>query len=90
MEKDSAPLSFRCPVSGAALSEATSECLGRINAMLGKADQALCLPEGTQVSLPLRAAFVPADETFFYPVADGIPVLLPEMRLTLTTPSGLP
>lgn len=83
MEMDSPPLSFRCPVTGAALSEAAPECLSRINAMLSEAGQPLCLPEGTQVLLPLRAAFVPADETFFYPVADGFPVLLPEMKLAL-------
>jgi len=72
---------FVCPATRAPLREATHAELDTLNRALAQRTEPPHLPEGTPLALPLVTALANAEGSDFYPVHDGIPVLIPEMRM---------
>ena len=74
-----------CPVSGAAVTLADQDTLTRLNARVdaGQARYA----DDSPVDAPLEAALVTADRHTAYRVDDGIPVMLPERGIDLSSPA---
>ena len=72
-----------CPVSGAAVTLADQDTLARLNERMS-AGQARYADDST-VDAPLEQALVTADRHTAYRVDDGIPVMLPERGIDLSS-----
>ena len=70
---------LRCPVTGQALLVADPTNLARANTLLKAADA----KQSTSSEGTLTAALVSADQKTFYPIRNGIPVLLAEAALVI-------
>lgn len=65
---------LRCPETAQPLHEAEPEVLARVNAEIARG--ALVNQDKKALATPLAGALVTADGARFYPVLDGIPMLL--------------
>ena len=74
---------LRCPATGQTLSLADESLLARINARHLGPKEELRADNKPSISECFTAALVREDQTLFYPVRDGIPVLLIEEAILL-------
>jgi uncharacterized protein YbaR (Trm112 family) len=80
------PTLFRCPVTGAPMRAADDKELAGLNAWLATRP-AHVLGDGTSLAPPWQAAWlVLHPDGGFFPVVSGIPVLVPDARISM--PSG--
>jgi uncharacterized protein YbaR (Trm112 family) len=74
-----------CPVSGSAVTLADQDTLTQLNERVS-AGKARYADEST-VDAPLEQALITADRHTAYRVDDGIPVMLPERGIDLSSPA---